>query len=353
MNTFLSIANGALQYHRGRQTGASGIMGIAVALLVVFQWKRIYPVLKAWGVVDFFKRLGLVYEGEPGLTGFAIFMFIFKMTIVFSVVVLLLLAVAVLLSMIFSNEKIGLYVMLPILGILMIPYAIVLVLYQVIFNRKGMKANAERLEKERLLGTPQEQLLRDHSEEMTREQALARLNRIPTNGDNLFLLGVTDDNKMYMVLPRPINFENAIYNAGDLVAVQCLVGKYDKIKHKKTSQFEILPSLFKITFTHEKAEREIIPNERFVSFYQTNSIDMLNRIKAYSDHPAYYNDYVKGLQDEYFTKKETILNNMKNATEKTVFDNLVKRMAIFDASNEEIVEMMRDNEKQMQDKMEF
>jgi hypothetical protein len=343
MNTLLSIANGALQYHRGRQTGIVGLMGIGLALLAVFQWKYIYPILKVLGIVDFFKRLGIVYEGEPGLTGFAIFMFIFKLTILLSIVLFLLLALAIVTSMIFSNEKIGLYIMLPIIAVLMAPLGILFFLYQAIFHRKELIENAER---EKKLGTPLEQLLRDHSEEIPIEQALIRLNRIPTAGDNLFLLGVMEDKKLYMVLPRPIKFETAIYSSGDLVGLHCSVEKYIEAKHKPKSMFEVIPKLFLIKAID--GEREIIPSEQFVAFYQTSCDDMLSKFKGYSNQPVYEN-YVKEVQDDYFTSKQTILSNISNATEKRIFDNLVNRMSMFDASNEEIVKIMLDSEKQTQD----
>jgi hypothetical protein len=349
LNTLLSIANGALQYHRGRQTGASGLMGIAVALLVVFQWKHIYPVLKALGIVDFFKRLGLVYEGEPGLTGFAIFMFIFKMSIIIMVALSLLIALAILISMIFSNEKIAIYVIIPIMGIIMLPFGLLYLLYQLTFNRKEFKAtakaNVEKREKERLLGTPQEQLLRDHSEEIPREQALSRLNRLPTSGDREFLLGVTNENTLYILLPRPINFDTyGSCRKGELIGLYCSVQKFIKDKNAKQSYFHVQdPEFFSIS---SDIKGVIIPNEQIVSFYQTASKDMLRMFRYNS-----YDKYVNETQDEYFERKETILTNMKYATEKQIFDNLVSHMKMFDAPNEDIVLMMRESEKQMREEM--
>jgi len=58
MNTLLSIANGALQYHRGKQTGLAGLLGVALALLIVFQWEHILPILEALGIVSFLDSMG-------------------------------------------------------------------------------------------------------------------------------------------------------------------------------------------------------------------------------------------------------------------------------------------------------
>jgi hypothetical protein len=111
--------------------------------------------------------------------------------------------------------------------------------------------------------------------------------------------------------------------------------------------FDYVPKMFFIKLVNEN--REVISSDRFVAFYQTNCDDMLQKFRTCGG----YSTYSKETQDAYFTKKETILTNIKNATEKSVFDNLVNLMSMFDATNEEIVKMMLDNEKQMEEEMEF
>lgn len=343
MNTLLSIANGALQYHRGKQTGLAGLLGIVVALIVAYQWDRIFPILNAVGTVDFFKSSGLVYEGEAGLTGLAIFMFVFKLTILFVVTLILLMFITLILTFVFSNEKTALAIMMPVIYIVGFPFAIVYGLYQVIFNRKK---HIEEAERRRLLGTPQDQLLREHSLEIPREQALARLNRIPTLGDDLFLLGLTEENKLYMLLPRPINFETGKYDAGDIEAVLLSVEKYDPLKYKKKSMFEILPKQFFVRFDIQ--DRIIIPSSKITQFLHSESEDVLRSFKNYR-FTLEYTDYVKSTQSEYFKTKETILKNLKNTTENRIFDNLVNRMKMFNANNEDIVKMMIDSEKELKE----
>ncbi|MFT9496933.1 MULTISPECIES: hypothetical protein [Bacillota] len=343
MNTLLSIANGALQYHRGKQTGLAGLFGIAVALLVAYQWERISPFLDAMGIVDFFRNAGLVYEGEAGLTGLAVFMFVFKLSILFIATLILLMFITLILTFVFTNEKTALAIMMPIIYIVGFPIALLYGLYQLIFNRKK---HGEEAERRMLLGNPQDQLLREYTLEVPREQALGRLNRIPTLGDDLFLLGLTEENHLYMLLPRPINFETGKYDAGDIEMIPLFVEGYEPQKYKKTSMFEILPSQFIVRFN--KHDRIVAPSVKIKKFLHSNSEDVKRSFKNYR-HTIEYANYVKDTQTEYFSTKETILNNLKKTTEKRIFNNLVNRMKMFDANNEDVVKMMLDSEKEMKE----
>lgn len=350
MNTLLSILNGALQYNRGRQTGLAGLVGIGLAILTAYQWNHILPILDKLGIVGFFKSHGFVHEGEGGLTGFLIFMFIFKLTILLCAAFLVLIIITLLLTMIFTNETIVLKIMIPIMMVFLFPIIIIYALYQVIFHRKK---NQQEADMRKLIGTPQEQLLRDYSEEISKDQALARLNRIPTKGDRLFLLGVSADNKLYILFPRPINFETyikegflggTVFHTGDLVGLHYSVDKYVEKLHKPKSMFVYVPKLYLLKPVNKKIE--VISSEQFVTFYQTNNEDMQHEFKTLGGYPL----YAQEIQDDYFTRKEKVLTNMKNATEKRVFDNLVNLMSMFDATNEDIVEMMRASEQQLESK---
>ncbi|WP_432806098.1 hypothetical protein [Mycobacterium sp. Z3061] len=153
MNTILSIANGLYQYHKGKQTGLPGLIGILLALLTVWQWDNILPILHKLGIVNFFDKIGLIYD-EPYMTGFAIFSFIFKLVIVYCGLVLLVLAIVLLYANglyqyhkgkqtgLFNNEKFVMYVLLPIMILVSIPIIyifVILVLAIVLINFSTMK----------------------------------------------------------------------------------------------------------------------------------------------------------------------------------------------------------------------
>lgn len=341
MNTLLSIANGALQYRRGKQTGLAGLAGIGLALLCVYQWDHILPVLNALGIVAFFDRIGLIYEGDAGLTGFAIFMFIFRLTIVYCAALLVLLMFGIAVSMFFSSDTVFKYIIIPLMMVIGFPIAIVYYTFLVLFKRQELIEKGERM---KLVPTPQAELLIEHSEEISRTQAIYSLNRIPTFGDHLSVLGETEDKRLFLLLPRPLSFEDGKHISGDLEAVEFSVEKYIEKFHKPKSMFDRIPKHFLINLVSN--EREVMSESQFVSFYQTNSEDMLYEIQACKNLYG-FKKYVKEVQDIYFNSKEAVLSRIKQAEDKETFDNLVKRMTVYNAPNEDIVKMMRDSENEI------
>lgn len=342
VNTLLSIANGALQYYRMKQAGLAGLLGIVVATLVAWQWEHVLPALEAVGIVGFFDRIGLIHEGEAGITGLNILMFFLKLYFLTVIGGIILLGLIWIIGGFFSTS-IGEKVALGIVFLIGYP---ILIIWGLCMAIKGNKDSDVSKEKE---ATPMERLLDEYSEKISKEQALIRLNRLPTVGDNLFLLGVTANNELYMFLPRPINLETAEYNAGDLVGVQYTVEKYNEVKHKPKSMFEYIPKQFfiKAVKKESKTPLEIVPNEKIEAFYLTNSEDMLSKFRAFSNHPVYEN-FVNEIQSSYFTIKNAILNRISNATDKEEFDKLVERATLLNATNEDIVRMMRESEKQIE-----
>lgn len=337
MNTILSFAHAAIQYHRGRQNGLAGLAGIGIALLIVFQWHRIVPVLDFLGVVNFFKEIGLVHEGEAGFSGFLILMFFVKLSLLFMALLLVLVILVGLMSLLFSNTIFS-GILLFLVWIIMLPFLLIGLSIQSLFGNKKNTLTVPKL-------SPLDSLLKEHSEELDREQAIMQLNRIPTEGDDLFLLGVTANNELYLVLPKPINFESSNYRAGELYGVPYTVEKYCERKHKPKSMFDVVPKLFRIKLKNNDInEREVLFTDEIVAFYKTNSEDMLSKFRGYKNHPT-YTRYVRDIQKEYFESKHVIINNLKNATDKRNHDIMLKRLEMFDAINEDIVRLMFEAER--------
>jgi hypothetical protein len=345
MNTILSIANGFLQYHRGKQTGISGLIGIIFALIIVFQWDHILPILESLGILKFFDNLGLIYKGESGLTGFAILMFVMKLTLIWCATLFILLVIGILCTMIFSSEIIFKYCILPIMIVIGFPLIVFFLLFDRIINRKKYIAErkhdilVEHLKS--LVGTPQDQLLNYHSEIIQKEQALLRLNRIPTYGDDQFLLGKSKDNILYMLLPRPLDFNLEKEFEGKLYAVQYSIEKYYErdyiLQTTKPMEFIIKPI---------KDECELVQLDDIVVFYDTQHVDMRNAMNTFACSSEYQN-YVGEQQNNYFVSKETIINKLKNSTDKEEFDHLLKLLKMFKAPNEDIVKIMLNSEKDL------
>lgn len=242
-------------------------------------------------------------------------------------------------SMLFTSETFLLKIFFPIFFVIASPIIIPYMVYLLLTSHKRPSKTDEIKE------YPQDELLREYSEEITKEQALIRLNRLPTKGDNLFLLGKTSDDKLYMLLPRPVDVDDFFkYKTGDLAGVHFTVEK-----DVRTVTFDVdnrkircnLPEKFKINRIYEN-EIEAFPSERIISFYQTHSEEMLDHFKGYG--LSKYEKYVKEIQDYYFSTKETLINTLKIITEKERVDNILNRLALFNAPNEDIVKMMLDSE---------
>jgi len=106
MNTVLHFADAALQYYRGKQTGLWGLVGIALVIIIATAWDYILPVFEVLGVVALLDKMGLIYEGSPGMTAYRIFVAFILLYICLIIVGLVLLAVFSIVMMV-SQSKIG------------------------------------------------------------------------------------------------------------------------------------------------------------------------------------------------------------------------------------------------------
>jgi hypothetical protein len=50
----------ALQYHRGKQVGLWGLVGIALVIITAAAWDVISPIFDAIGIVSLLDRWGLI-----------------------------------------------------------------------------------------------------------------------------------------------------------------------------------------------------------------------------------------------------------------------------------------------------
>ncbi|MEI2356257.1 hypothetical protein [Mesobacillus zeae] len=352
MNTLLSIANGVLQYHRGKQTGLAGLAGIAIALLIAWNWGDIVPILDKLGIVSFFDNLGLIYEGEGGLTGFAILMFFVRVSIFFILVLSALIVLALIFTLVFSSD-LGVRLALTIIFLVLAPFLMIwLIFIDPIINKKKNKLEAideaylsEEIEEQ--LHNPLKQLLLE-AEEIPKEQAYNRLNRLPTVGDNLFLLGLTKDNTLYMITPRPLHFEwYGYFKQEDFSGVPISIKYQDKrIKNEpNVNRFEIelLPvedrGIYEIEAAKGVSCTMSFPKNKIVKFYKTNDIELVKVFEKFASSDN-YKDYCKSIQNHYFIVKDAILNRISNELNKVEFEELVERVKQFDAINEDIVRLM-------------
>lgn len=345
MNTLLSLANGVLQYHRGKQTGLAGLAGIGIALFVILQWEHILPILHKLGIVEFFDNLGLIYEGEGGLTGYAIFMFIFKVCIIFVVAFSILLIIAAIISMVFSSN-VGLIIAGAFAIVFMFPFLFLWMMYDHFTTPKEVRE--ERIKVAREKNKPALEVMNDSFQRIDKESVVNYLNRIPTRGDNHFLIAVTENDEMYAVIPRPR------YNS-EYPSIKMKVERYNEKKHK-VGISEHKPKQFRITYDHgnfdEKLQRDFLDyySKKFtvdeVSYFLKPECEDFNAFFKWITLSLGYKNYVVNVTETYLRRKQGLLDSIAKAETKEEFDNFVHVVSEMDAVNEDIVKMMVENQKE-------
>lgn len=321
LNTILSAANAALQYQRGKTTGLAGLAFIALALLVVFQWDHVVPFFEWIGLIGLLDNLGLIYEGESYLTGYAIFGAVFRITIVFVLLLLVGIVLAVLFSML-GSSNIGLAIALGIGFIVMAPFMIIWAIYDHFFTSAEEKKKRDEEAKERRK-TPLD-LIIEKSREITENEAKALLNRIPTNGDDRFLLGVSSQKDVYLLVPKPTNLEAEFYKAdyyGVKYSLEKIVDKKTNLTYKDFEEIKL--RRISRSNDYDWYIREVDIQD--MNFYISEHDDVL--LECYQlSLSNFYRKYLYEVQNEYFVKKEYYNGYLLTA------------------SNEDIVRMMKDNQ---------
>lgn len=350
MNTILSIANAALQYNRGRQTGLAGLTGIAIALLAAYNWDHLVPVFEALGIVGFLNKHGLIFEGEGGLTGFVIFMMLFRATILFCVMGFAVIVIGIIIGMIFSSN-IGIAIMSPFILIMALPYYLVTGIYNHFFIPEHVKEERMVLEKKRFKERNETviDIINESSEQISQETAEVRLNRLPTKGDDLFIVGITSKNQMVLLLPKPQVVYLEDISSDDWAGINCKVEKYKKIG---SHNYMMEPEKLKIEIEYPNYPVHGVPKDKIETYFLTSQKD-IKRICQHITLQTYFYKYVKNVQNNYFNRKEKVLKNISNALEKETFDRLVERAKSYNASNEAIVRMILDNETNVEVKEQF
>ncbi|QCJ45504.1 hypothetical protein FAY30_26560 (plasmid) [Bacillus sp. S3] len=340
MNTILSVANGVLQYHRGKQTGLAGLMGIVVALIIVFQWDNILPILDAMGIVDFLDKHSLIYKGEGYLTGYVLFKLAFKASLLFVAALACLLVIAMIITM-FSSSEIGGKITLAIFIVISFPFLSIYFLYDAITTPKAVKEERYRLAKER--NKPVIEVLKESFEVIDKESARARLNRLPTTGDYHFLLAVTENEDIFAVLPRARYWmENPV--------IKLKVEKYDEKKDKASfGQYQV--KQFKVTYDHgdynEKLQYDVLQSKLNLDdeevVYILKPEHDFNHVFKWITNSLGFKTYTNEQIKTYFKRKQNLLDAISKSETQEDFDRYVAVIKEMDASNEDIVKIMLDS----------
>ena len=338
MNTLLHMANGALQYHRGKQTGLFGLIGIAVAVLIAYQWENVHKFLDKIGLVSLLDKVGLIVPGEPALTGLGILMTLVKLQLILIVLLIVALGIMALLGNIYESElgfKIIFTICLIPVIMCMTPYYIIK--YSIL---KKNDKNPVQPVKTAL------EMMDECSVQISNEKAELKLNRLPTSGDGVFLIGRTFDDELYLLIPGPMGyFENMDYE-GPYVGVQFTLEKYNSLMPDKNKglyfdkNFDIHEPIFVTDYTVPKNNRiEHIKKESIVCFYETKNPDLVHLYRSFILNDV-FTEYIKRTVHNYFARKEHLLSIIQSASSKDEFDEGVASVVQLTVPNEEIVKIM-------------
>ncbi|MEK4671371.1 hypothetical protein [Niallia sp. FSL R7-0271] len=384
MNVILGALNGMLQYSRGREVGGYGILGIVIAIVAVYQWDNLLPVLRRIGVVDFFDKIGLIYINDPGTTGLAVFLFILEICIVLAIVMVAVIILGLIVS-IFCSSKVGTIIILTLLSPIIAIAIITFVIFYLLFQTLGLKSKKQRMRDDEdkwymeNYGTKSPQTIAEEEHNMTPINVLKRyceewdydtamdyLNTIPMYGDKRFLLGETTTGEIYVLLPDP-TIKYSIMNPGlsgelTLIGLDVQKQKYidDFVELKKTDH-RLGDRKLVISFVHQVEDSEkhspfavselIIykPAEEIIRFFMPDYerkdfkayLSPLGERKEYTERADRYQQY-------YFETKERLLKDISNAKEKYEFEQLVSYVKTLNAPNEDVIKLMRDSSVEME-----
>ncbi|MEY8742650.1 hypothetical protein AB9M62_24620 [Bacillales bacterium AN1005] len=376
MNVILGALNGMLQYGRGKEAGGYGILGIVLAIVAVYQWDHILPFLRKIGVVDFFDKIGLIYENDPGTTGLAVFLFIAEIFIVLAIVIFAVLVLGIIVT-IFCSSKVGTIIIVTLLApIILVGFLIFFIIYAIL-QSLGIKSKKQRMQEEEdkwymenygtkspqtiaeeELNMSPEEVLKRYCEEIDYDKAIEYLNTIPMYGDTRFLLGESNTGDFYILLPDPkIKYWNLVPmvpNEFTVIRFKIKKQKFiDDIFEFKKADHRTGDRKLIFTFTHsvdknqknlqspkyqlivQKDQEEI--HRFYLPDYKRQDFDKISSIGERTE----YTERAERKQENYFETKEELLNDISDAKKKYEFDQLVSYVKTLNAPNEDIVKIMR------------
>ncbi|MCM3216730.1 hypothetical protein M3612_19785 [Niallia taxi] len=370
MNVILGALNGMLQYGRGKETGGFGILGIVLAIVAVYQWDRILPFLRKIGIVDFFDKIGLIYQNDPGTTGLAVFLFIAEIFIVLAIVMVAVIVLGLIVA-IFCSSKVGTIIIVTLLAPIFLVGMFIYLMIWTLFQALGIKSKKQKMQeaedkwymenygtkspetiaKEEYRMTAEE-VLKRYCEELDYDKAIEYLNKIPMHGDSRFLLGESNTGEFYILLPDPTLKYCFMYpwlpDEYDVISIniQKFIDTYEKFQKADLSREDrkliIRPNyhqdlVFKnYKIINQKNKEEII--KFYLPDYELK--DFKHYLSPIGERKE-YTEWAERSQKYYFETKEQLLNDISNAEEKYEFNQLVTYAKALNAPNEEVIKLMR------------
>lgn len=342
------IISTKLAYNRGRSVGIVGLLGalilLGLILLTVFKWESIHQFLVWSGIWGFFESMELVPPGYPYPTGKLLFFIFVFLPLLFFVIFagggILFFGTLMILTAL--KEILGDKIFFTLLSILFAPIILPIEYtakgirkLKIVFNPEYRREVLERKKKEEYLrkNPPAKRLIREGCTPISHKEAEIRLNRLPTYGDESFLVGTMDhdDNRyVYVLLPRPLHTDDYL----SVPVVKCSISDWGT-PHPKAPNRK-----FHVYFDYENMiDYEYLSG--FNKIYETHSLDLKFAFRFINVSDP-YRVYVKETQEKYFKDKDELLNKIKNMDfdDKAEYEKTVVSLKSYDAINEEVVRIM-------------
>ncbi|MFB1100413.1 hypothetical protein [Terribacillus sp. JSM ZJ617] len=337
MNTLLHIGDIALQYYRGRKTGLVGLAAIFITIVVVAAWKYISPIFRVTGISSLLENIGLISPGDAALSGYKILFAIVAVYFLLILITFPTLLVFALLHRLVSS-KLGTYGISAMLAILLSPI-LILNFFLKLFLRPQhkMQVKEESIVDELLTY----KCNTGDNNAIFSEEAREYLNRIPTLNDHLFLIGVTDADELYALLPRP--FGVSIYGdvQNKLFCKRLNVRKYNS-QTDKIPSYAMYPEKFIAEIETNPKINDIDIEEydsyRFKYFIKaSNMADLVNTFSIYAASKQ-YKSYVNVVQNNFFKGMDKIKYELANCLDREHLYTLRHELNIYEKiTNQSIV----------------
>lgn len=374
LRELLWAAEAKMSYDRGKDTGLAGLFGIALVILCVWQWDDlIHPLLTNMGVVSFADKIGLVYEGASEITLLRVVGFLVALSLTLAVIgVALLVLFFIVCGIVYAVSQspflkwlLRYTLLLPLKGALYVVLSPLLLIEQIIIrsyqalNPKGYAERKAKAEEKRLafIRRMDRELISYiryfNPTEVRLEEAFLRLNRLPMKGDDNFLIGITQDEEVYMLVPSPYywktqpiskedNLEDFDYNQPFLSSQKMTEKYFDGLRLEYIDAERREDREMKITNDQKSGEHKKVPLSSIEKIYhirEEKRVHYQGLFKLYGQVRAYieYTDYI---QKRYLYNLEKLLN-LSETVDSTQYPHVMRELVKYSASNADMIALMK------------
>lgn len=318
MNGLLEAANIYLHYRGGKHVGLAGLVGVIVAIIIAIIWfDWIQPVINFFGLNKVANDMGIVVEGIGGTsaTAYNVLILYLFFCLGFSLVVgiglLMFVYGSTALQTSFGGTLVGVT-----LFIIFSPILIWFTISKIIeLNKEGKKASVNSVSKASVSNNDKQRVskykgLMDYlvrttekdgkTNKVRKRDAVHYLHQIPSEEENRFLIGITNDKEPVLLFPRP--FGTVVFGTVHrLLGVPLIFEEFIPMKHDPHGVGgHSNPHRYYMRYGEELKQWEMSEIEVFI--YPKEIHDVQRVLKDFSKDKVYSN-YVSKIHEHYNMNK--------------------------------------------------